>query len=110
MVQYAMTLPAWQPSERGYWSPAESLAVDLVGLHEAAAAAVLGQARYKSVVSAMAAVFEKWASQWLQHAPGAAWFAHFLPYPYDFSGLSVCCRLSFSAKFRRASSSCRPST
>jgi hypothetical protein len=78
MVRYAMTLPAWQPGESGYWSRAESLAVDLVGLHETAAS-VLGQAKYQSVVSAMVPVFEQWASRWLKYASAAAWFAHFLP-------------------------------
>jgi len=78
IVRYAMTFPAWQPSESGYWSRAESLAVDLVGLHKAAAA-VLGQAKYQSVVTAMVPVFEQWASRWLKHASAAAWFAHFLP-------------------------------
>jgi hypothetical protein len=78
MVQYAMALPTWQPSEPGYWSRAESLAVDLVGLHETAAL-VLGQAEYKGVVGAMVPVFEQWASRWLKHASAAAWFAHFLP-------------------------------
>ena len=78
MVRYAMTLPAWQPSESGYWSRAESLAVDLVGLHKTAAS-VLGQAKYRSVVTAMVPVFDQWASRWLKHASAAAWFAHFLP-------------------------------
>jgi hypothetical protein len=78
MVRYAMTLPAWQPSESGYWSRAESLAVDLVGLHESAAS-VLGQAKYKTVVTSMVPVFEQWASLWLKHASAAAWFARFLP-------------------------------
>jgi hypothetical protein len=78
MVQYAMTLPAWQPSERNYWCRAESLAVDLMGLREAQAS-VLGAAKYKSVVSAMAPAFERWASQWLKYGSVASWFAHFLP-------------------------------
>ena len=52
MVRYAMTLPAWQPSESGYWSRAESLAVDLVGLHKTAASS-WAQAKYRSVVTAM---------------------------------------------------------
>jgi hypothetical protein len=77
IVDYAMSLPAWQPSARGYWSRAESLAVDLVGLHETAAK-VLGQAKHKDVVRAMAPVFEHWAKQWLKHASAAGWFAHFL--------------------------------
>src|SRR5262249_51405446 len=77
MVDYAMALPAWQPSARGYWSRAESLAVDLVGLHEAAAK-VLGQAKHTDVVRAMASVFERWAKQWLKHTSVAGWFAHFL--------------------------------
>lgn len=76
MVEYAMALPAWQP-RRGYWSRAESLAVDLVGMHNEAAA-VLGQAKYKSVVQAMVPVFERWAKAWLSHASVAGWFAHFL--------------------------------
>jgi hypothetical protein len=77
IVDYAMTLPAWQPSARGYWSRAESLAVDLVGMHNDAAA-VLGQAKHKAVVQAMAPVFERWASAWLNHASAAGWFSHFL--------------------------------
>jgi hypothetical protein len=32
MVAYAETLPAWQPGKGIYWSRAESLAIDLVGL------------------------------------------------------------------------------
>lgn len=78
MVRYAMALPALQPSEHGYWSRAESLAVDLVGMHKAAAS-VLGQAKYQTVVTAMVPVYEQWVSQWLKHASAAAWFAHFLP-------------------------------
>ncbi len=77
MVDYAMTLPAWQPSARGYWSRAESLAVDLVGMHNDAAA-VLGQGKNKAVVKAMAPVFERCLSAWLNHASVAGWFAHFL--------------------------------
>ena len=78
MVRYTMTLPAWQPSPSGRWSRAESLAVDLVGLHDAAAT-VLGQVKYRGVVSAMTSVFEDWAGSWLKHASAAGWFAHFLP-------------------------------
>jgi hypothetical protein len=77
MVEYAMGLPTWQPSTRGYWSRAESLAVDLVGMHDAGAS-VLGQAKNKAVVRTMAPVFERWAKQWLKHASAAGWFAHFL--------------------------------
>jgi hypothetical protein len=77
MVRYTMTLPAWQPSPSGRWSRAESLAVDLVGLHDTAAT-VLGQAKYGGVVSAMAPIFEDWAGRWLKHASAAGWFAHFL--------------------------------
>jgi len=77
MVDYAMTLPAWQPSVRGYWSRAESLTVDLVGMHSNAAA-VLGQARHRAVVRAMAPPFERWAKAWLNHATAAGWFSHFL--------------------------------
>jgi hypothetical protein len=43
------------------------------------AATVLGQAKYRGVVSAMAPVFEDWAGRWLKHASVAGWFAHFLP-------------------------------
>ena len=77
MVDYAMTLPAWQPSARGYWSRAESLTVDLVGMRDDTAA-VLGQAKHKVVVRAMVPAFERWAQAWLNHASAAGWFAHFL--------------------------------
>ena len=65
-----MGLRVWQPSARGYWSRAESLAVDLVGMHDAAAS-VLGQAKNKAVVRTMAPVFERWAKQRLKHAAAA---------------------------------------
>jgi hypothetical protein len=77
MVDHAMALPAWQPSAQGYWSRAESLTVDLVGMHNDAAA-VLGQPKHKAVVQAMAPVFERWARAWLNHASVAGWFSHFL--------------------------------
>ena len=77
MVRYTITLPSWQPSPSGRWSRAESLAVDLVGMHDAAAT-VLGHGKYRSVVSAMAPVFEDWAGRWLKHASAAGWFARFL--------------------------------
>jgi hypothetical protein len=78
MVRYAMTLPAWQPGDGNYWCRAESLVVDLMGLREAQAA-ILGRAKYESVVSAMAPVFEEWARLWLKYGSVAAWFARFLP-------------------------------
>ena len=73
-----MTLPAWQPGKNGYWCRAESLSVDLMGLHEATAS-ILGQTKYKSLILTMAPVFEQWAMQWLKYASAAAWFAAFLP-------------------------------
>src|SRR5262249_1489886 len=51
---------------------------DILGLREQAAA-ILGKAKYKTLISAMAAVFDQWASIWLKYASDAAWFAHFLP-------------------------------
>jgi len=77
MVEYAMGLPIWQPSNSNYWSPTESLAVDLMGLRERASS-VLGQAKYKTVVIAMAPVFELWGKAWLKYGSVAAWFARFL--------------------------------
>lgn len=52
--------------------------MDLVGLRDMAAK-VLGQAKYRGVVTTMAPVFEDWAARWLKHASVAGWFAHFLP-------------------------------
>jgi ABC transporter family protein len=77
MIDYAMALPAWLPGAPGYWSRAESLAVDLVGLRDDSAT-VLGQAKHTPLVQAMAPVFERWSKAWLKHASAAAWFAHFL--------------------------------
>jgi hypothetical protein len=77
MVDYAMVLPAWQPSPHGRWSRAESLAVDLVGLRDDSAK-VLGQTKHAAVVRAMAHVFERWSLAWLNHASAAGWFSHFL--------------------------------
>jgi hypothetical protein len=78
MVEYAMSLPLWKPSDNNYWSPTETLAIDLMGLHERAAT-VLGRTEYRSVVIAMAPVFEQWANAWLKYGSVAAWFARFLP-------------------------------
>lgn len=77
MVDYAMALPAWQPSPHGRWSRAESLAVDLVGLRDDSAK-VLGQTKHVAVVRAMKPVFERWSLAWLNHASAAGWFSHFL--------------------------------
>lgn len=77
MVDYAMALPAWQPSPHGRWSRAESLAVDLVGLRDDSAK-VLGQTKHVAVVRAMAPAFERWSLAWLNHASAAGWLSHFL--------------------------------
>jgi hypothetical protein len=78
MVEYAITLPAWQPGDGNYWNRAESITVDLMGLRDPQAA-VLGQAKYKGVITAMTPTFEQWASQWLKYGSVAAWFSRFLP-------------------------------
>jgi hypothetical protein len=62
MVQYTTTLPPWQPGKSGYWCPAESLAVDLMGLREIVVA-VLGNVKYKGVVSAMAPTIRSMGEQ-----------------------------------------------
>lgn len=77
MVDFVLAHPRWQPRMSGYWSPAESLAADLLGL-DRDSAAVLGQKRFTDVVVAMVPAFERWAAAWLPHATPAAGLAHFL--------------------------------
>jgi hypothetical protein len=77
MVAYTESLPAWRPGESNYWSRAESLATELMGLSETGIA-VLGNAKYKDLISSMAATFEQWANRWLKYASASAWFAYFL--------------------------------
>jgi len=77
MVLYTETLPAWQPAEENYWSRAESLAVDLMGLGEIASP-VLGNAKYQGLIRLMMPTFERWGQRWLKNASVAAWFANFL--------------------------------
>jgi hypothetical protein len=77
MVAYSETLPAWQPGEGNYWSRAESLAVDLMGLGKIGAP-VLGDAKYQGLVTSMVPTFEKWGQWWLKYASVAAPFANFL--------------------------------
>jgi hypothetical protein len=77
MVEYTVTLSAWAPADGNYWCRAESLAVDLMGLHKEAAS-ILGQAKYIEVVGAMIPVFEEWTNRWLKFGTIAAWFADFL--------------------------------
>jgi hypothetical protein len=77
MVEYALSLPAWQPREGFSWSPAEPLAVDLMGLSDMQTD-VLGKAQYASVVVAMRPMFERWGKHWLGFASVAAWFCRFL--------------------------------
>jgi hypothetical protein len=69
--------PPWRPHVPGYWSPAESLATDLMGL-DRDSAAILGRKEFTDVVEAMAPAFERWAAVWLTQATAAAGFAHFL--------------------------------
>jgi hypothetical protein len=77
MVEYTLLLPAWRPRAGFSWSPAEPLAVDLMGLRDMQTA-VLGQAEYNSVVTAMRPMFERWAKEWLGFESVAAWFCRFL--------------------------------
>ena len=77
MVAYSDTLPAWQPGEGNYWSRAESLAIDLMGLGEIGSP-VLGDAKYQGLVTSMVPTFERWGQRWLKYASIAAWFANFL--------------------------------
>jgi len=77
MVAYTETLPAWRPGEANYWSRAESLATELMGLCETGIALV-GDAKYKDLIGSMGATFEQWANRWLKYASASAWFAYFL--------------------------------
>jgi hypothetical protein len=77
MVAHTETLPAWRPGETNYWSRAESLATELMGLSETGIA-LLGDAKYKDLISSMGATFEQWADRWLKYASASAWFAYFL--------------------------------
>ena len=77
MVAYTEGLPAWQPAKGNYWSRAEGLAVHLMGLSESGVK-VLGDAKYKALVSSMAATFQQWGDRWLRHGSAAGWFAYFL--------------------------------
>lgn len=54
MVAYTETLPAWPPGEGNYWNRAEPLAGDLMGLSQSGIA-VLGDAKYKSLISSFSA-------------------------------------------------------
>ncbi len=77
MAAYAESLPVWQPGEGNYWSRAESLAVDLMGMGQIGSP-VLGAAKYSGLVSSMRPTFERWGERWLKYASVAAWFANFL--------------------------------
>jgi hypothetical protein len=77
MVAYTETLPAWQRGEGNYWNRAEPLAGHLMGLSQTGIA-VLGDAKYESLISSMAVTFEQWGNRWLKYASAAGWFAYFL--------------------------------
>ena len=77
MVAYTDGLPTWQPAKANYWSRAEGLAVHLMGLSDTAAK-VLGDAKYKPLVSSMAGTVEQWGNRWLKHGSAAGWYAYFL--------------------------------
>jgi len=77
MIAYTETLPAWQPNEGNYWSRAEGLAVHLMGLSEIGIK-VLGEEKFKTLISSMAAAFGRWGSRWLKYGSAAGWFAYFL--------------------------------
>jgi hypothetical protein len=77
MVAYAETLRAWQPGDGNYWCRAEGLAPNLMGLSEIGIK-VLGDGRYKTLISSMAATFKRWGKRWLKYGSVAGWFAYFL--------------------------------
>lgn len=77
IVAYSSTLATLQPGKTGYSCPAESLAVDLVGMHETAAQ-VLGDTQFADVVTAMADTFAQWTKRWLIHASIVHWYSNFL--------------------------------
>jgi hypothetical protein len=77
MIEYAGSLPAWKPTAPGYYCPAESVAVDLMGLRDTAVK-VLGRQEYRDLVKDMAPTFRRWGDEWLKFASVAVWFAHFL--------------------------------
>ena len=77
MVEYTKSLPAWKVGTPGFWCPAESLAVDLMGIRDAGAN-VLGRPEYRELVKEMAPTFYQWGEDWLTFASTATWFAHFL--------------------------------
>jgi hypothetical protein len=66
MVDFTLEQPHWRPRVPGYWSPAESLATDLMGL-DRESAAILGRKEFTDVVEAMAPAFKRWAAV-LAHA------------------------------------------
>jgi hypothetical protein len=39
---------------------------------------VLGDAKYKALISSMALTFERWGNRWLKFGSSAGWFAYFL--------------------------------
>lgn len=39
---------------------------------------MLGDGKYKALISSMAATFERWGNRWLRYASAAGWFAYFL--------------------------------
>jgi hypothetical protein len=77
MIAYAETLPAWQPNDGSYWCRAEGLAVHLMGLSQIGIR-VLGDTKYKALISSMALTFESWGNRWLRFGSAAGWFAYFL--------------------------------
>lgn len=77
MVVYTEGRPTWQPANGHYWSRAEGLAVHLMGLSDTGVK-VLGDAKYKPLVSSMAGTFEQWGKRWLKHGSAAGWYAYFL--------------------------------
>jgi hypothetical protein len=77
MLQYAETLAGWQPGEGNYWSRAEGLAAHLIGLSDQSIT-VLGDPKYKGLITSMSGAFERWCSRWLKYSSAANWFAYFL--------------------------------
>ena len=98
MIEYAGSLPAWKATTPGYWCPAESLAVDLMGLRDRAGK-VLGRLEYRDLVKEMAPAFRRWGDEWLKFASVATWFAHFLSTEYRTRG--VVARYSTTQHCRR---------
>jgi hypothetical protein len=76
MIRHMLDSQTWSPERKYGWYHIQDVIAELMGIRSAKI--LLGQARYISLIEAIAPLYERWTEQWIRRADLAMSFAYFL--------------------------------